>query len=61
MENRQLYRSRDDRWIAGVCGGLAKHFAISTALARWIFVLACEVLAPIYILMWIMVPEESFE
>ncbi|MHA1513193.1 MAG: PspC domain-containing protein [Candidatus Hodarchaeales archaeon] len=30
----KLYRSVDDRWIAGVCGGLGKHFNIDPILIR---------------------------
>ena len=57
-ENKKLYRSRDDRMIAGVCGGLAKHLSIDSRLLRWAFVLTSEVTAPIYILMWIYLDEE---
>ncbi len=39
MENR-LYRSRSNRMIAGVCGGLAKYFNIDPVLIRLIFVLS---------------------
>ena len=57
-ENRQLNRSRDDRMIAGVCGGLGKHLDVDPRLLRWIFVLTAEVTAPIYLLMWIFLDEE---
>ena len=60
-ESKTLYRSRDDRMIAGVCGGLAKHLNIDLRLLRWIFVLTAEVTAPIYILMCIFVDEEPVE
>ena len=33
MANK-LRRSRDDRWIAGVCGGLAEYFGISSKVMR---------------------------
>ena len=36
----KLYRSVDDRWIAGVCGGLGKHFNIDPILIRIGFILA---------------------
>ncbi len=60
-ENRKLYRSRDDRRIAGVCGGLAKHLDIDYRLLRWAFVLTAEVTAPLYLLMWICLDEEPVE
>jgi phage shock protein C len=60
-ENKKLYRSRDDRKIAGVCGGLAKYLNINPHLLRWAFVLTAEVTAPIYLLMWKYVEEEPVE
>jgi len=36
---KRLYRSSDDRVIAGVCGGLAAYFNISTWVPRLIFAL----------------------
>ena len=38
MEKR-LYRSRDDRMIWGVCGGLAQYFNIDPTIVRIIAVL----------------------
>jgi phage shock protein PspC (stress-responsive transcriptional regulator) len=58
---KKLYRSRDDRRIAGVCGGLGKFLNIEPRLLRWAFVLTAEVTAPIYILMWIYLDEEPVE
>ena len=57
-ENKKLYRSRDDRKIAGICGGLAKHLNINVHLLRWAFVLTAQLTAPIYLLMWIYLEEE---
>jgi phage shock protein PspC (stress-responsive transcriptional regulator) len=37
-EPKQLRRSRSDRWIAGVCGGLAEYFGLSAAIYRVLFV-----------------------
>jgi phage shock protein PspC (stress-responsive transcriptional regulator) len=54
-------RSRTDRWLAGVCGGLAK----STGMESWAWRLVFAVLALfggagllIYVLLWIFVPSE---
>ena len=60
-ENKKLYRSRDNRRIAGVCGGLGKYLDIDPRLLRWAFVLTAEVTAPIYIVMWICLDEEPVE
>ena len=57
-ENRTLYRSRDKRMIAGICGGLDKHLSIDPRLLRWASVLTAEATAPIYILMWIFLDKE---
>lgn len=61
MEKR-LYRSRDDRMIAGVCGGVAKYFDMDPTIVRIIFVLlifanGLGILA--YIIMAIVVPLEG--
>jgi phage shock protein C len=57
----RLRRSRSDRWIAGVCGGVAA----STGVESWIWRLILAVLALfggtgvlLYILLWIFVPDE---
>ena len=57
-ENKNLYRSRDDRHIAGICGGLAKYLHIDSRLLRWSFVLTAQVTAPLYLLMWIYLEKE---
>ncbi len=61
MEKR-LYRSQGDRMIWGVCGGLARYFAIDPTIVRIIFVLllfanGAGVLA--YIVLAIVVPLEG--
>jgi phage shock protein C len=38
-ENQKLYRSREDRMIGGVCGGLGEFFGIDSTLIRLLFVL----------------------
>jgi len=61
----KIYRSRDDRMLAGVCGGLAKYFHIDSSIVRLAWVLAS--LASIglgilvYILLVIIFPEEPLE
>lgn len=39
MENKKLYRSRTDKMVAGVCGGLGKYLSIDPTLIRLIFAL----------------------
>jgi phage shock protein C len=60
-EPRKLYRSRDDRKVAGVCGGLAQYFNIDPTLIRVLFVVTALLGGPgllAYLLLWIVVPEE---
>ena len=39
-ERPTLYRSSGDRWIAGVCGGIAEHLGVSSALVRLLMIVA---------------------
>jgi len=60
---RTFRRSRDDRMIAGVCGGLAKLTGIDATIVR-ILLVAATLLGfgagvVIYLVCWILVPEEA--
>jgi len=61
MEERRLYRSRSDRMIAGVCGGIAEYFEIDPTLIRLLAAVAAIVsfgaIAVAYLVMAIVVPE----
>jgi phage shock protein PspC (stress-responsive transcriptional regulator) len=60
-ETRKLYRSRTDRKLAGVCGGLAQYFNADPTLIRVLFVVLALLGGPglvIYLVLWILVPEE---
>lgn len=39
-QKKKLFRSRTDKKIAGVCGGLARYFGISSTMVRLIFAIA---------------------
>lgn len=59
---RTLRRSRSDRMVAGVCGGIAAMFGIDAALVR-IGLVAATLLgfgagAVLYLICWLVVPEE---
>ncbi|MBB4662655.1 PspC domain-containing protein [Conexibacter arvalis] len=64
LPRRRLERSRGDRVIAGVCGGLARHLGVDPVLVR-IVVLATVVFGGFgvvaYLAAWLMVPEEGAE
>jgi len=56
---KKLYRSRSDRMIAGVCGGLAEHFNIDSTWVRLIFVLFFFLGGSallIYVILWVIMP-----
>lgn len=60
--SKKLYRSRTDRKIAGVCGGIAEYLGVDVIVVRLIFVALLLVgVGPIillYLIMWLVVPEE---
>jgi phage shock protein PspC (stress-responsive transcriptional regulator) len=58
--SKRLYRSRKDRKIAGVCGGLGEYFNVDPVIFRilWVILLlgaGTGLLA--YIIFWLIVPE----
>jgi phage shock protein C len=58
---RKLYRSRSDRKLAGVCGGLAQFFNLDPTLIRVLLVVLAVLGGSgilIYLAMWIMVPNQ---
>ncbi|NGP86954.1 PspC domain-containing protein [Fodinibius halophilus] len=38
-ESKKLYKSRTDKKLSGVCGGLAKYFGISSTVIRLLFII----------------------
>jgi len=57
----KLYRSRENRMIAGVCGGLGEYFQIDPVLIRVLFVVATfggGIGFLGYIVLWIVIPEK---
>ena len=60
-ETRKLYRSRSNRQVAGVCGGLAQYFNLDATLIRILFIVLAVLGGSglvIYLAMWIIVPNE---
>lgn len=55
-----LVRPRE-RWIAGVCSGLADRFGVSAKTVRLLFVVSCLLPGPqfvVYLALWIVVPSQ---
>lgn len=56
-----LRRSRDDRWLGGVCGGLARVTGFKSWIWRLLFallVLCGGTGVVVYLLMWILIPAD---
>ncbi len=60
-EYRKLYRSRTERMLGGVCGGIGEYFGIDPTLVRLLFVVAGLFGGPVgfiaYLIFLIVVPE----
>ncbi|MGV0326849.1 PspC domain-containing protein [Corynebacterium confusum] len=58
--NDKLHRSTTDRYVAGVCGGIADTYNVDATLVRALFAIATLAGAwglAIYIVLWICMPE----
>jgi phage shock protein C len=60
----RLLRSRSDRVIGGVCGGIGRHLRIDPVIVRLVFVVllfagGSGLLA--YIVAWVVIPEEPLD
>lgn len=61
---RTLSRSRHDRVLAGVVGGIAHRFGWSSTLLRVIYVIGSILSAAfpgilVYLILWLLMPEEG--
>ncbi|MCK5744000.1 MAG: PspC domain-containing protein [Caldisericia bacterium] len=57
-DSRRLFRSRSSKVIGGVCGGIGDYFNIDPVIIRLIMIFIVPAALLIYIIMWIVVPEE---
>jgi phage shock protein C len=60
---KRLYRSRDERMLAGVCGGLGAYLGVDPTLVRILTVASLFLPGPqliAYLVAWIIVPEEPY-
>jgi phage shock protein C len=61
---KRLYRSRSNRMLFGVCGGLGEYLNVDPTVIRLIFVLAFLPGGPgllAYLVLALLVPEEPLE
>lgn len=61
MAQGRLTRSQSNKWIAGICGGIAEHFGWDADLLRLIWVILtvgtmfCGCI--IYLILWLIMPQ----
>ena len=63
-QEKRLYRSRDERKLGGVCGGIAEYFQIDATLIRVLFVAGCFFYLAgllIYVVLLVSLPENPLE
>lgn len=61
---KKLYRSRENRVLGGICGGLGEYFDVDPTLVRVLFVFGAFLGLPgalllIYLVMLIVIPQET--
>lgn len=61
---RKLARSRNDKIIAGVCGGVAEYFGWTPWMVRFVYVLVSIFSAAfpgiiIYLILWFLMPKQQ--
>lgn len=61
-DTKRLYRSRDDRMVAGVCGGIAEYLGLDPTLVRVGYVLLSVLTVAFpgilaYLILMIVIPE----
>ncbi|MGQ4618022.1 PspC domain-containing protein [Nocardia sp. R7R-8] len=58
---RRFTRSAHDKWIAGVCGGIAEYLGWNANVVRLLFVVSCLLPGPqfvIYLVLWLLMPKK---
>ncbi|WP_327112758.1 PspC domain-containing protein [Nocardia sp. NBC_01730] len=58
---RRFVRSAHDKWIAGVCGGIADYLGWNANVVRLLFVVSCLLPGPqfvIYLVLWLLMPKK---
>ncbi len=63
---KKIYRSRDDKMVAGICGGIGEMFELDPTLVRLgvVFLAIATAVLPVlatYLVGWIIVPDRPHE
>ena len=64
MESKRLYKSRSNRMVCGVCGGIAEYLKLDPTVIRLLFALFCFLGGSgilVYIIAAIIIPEEPID
>ncbi len=61
---KKLYRSKKNRMIAGICGGIGEYFDIDPTLVRVIYIIVSvfSVAFPgilVYLILWVIIPHSN--
>lgn len=62
MQDKKLFKSKNDRKIAGVCGGVAKYLNIDSTVVRVLWALSCCIVGGgllAYIICAVVMPDEQ--
>lgn len=65
MDNqKRLHRSRTDKMIGGVCGGLGEYFNVDPTIIRVLWVVLTLIPLPgsgilAYLILWIIMPQDA--
>ena len=62
MTQERLTRSQSNKWIAGICGGIADYFGWNADLLRlvWLVLTVCTVFCGgiVYLILWLIMPQD---
>ena len=62
---KRLYRSRKERMLGGICGGLGEHIDVDPTIIRMVLVVvtlfSLGIGIIVYIIAWILIPESPGE
>jgi phage shock protein C len=61
-EQKKLYRSKENKLIGGVCGGLGEYFDVDPTIIRLLWVIVILMGGSgilIYLVLWVVIPEKK--
>lgn len=59
-KTKRLYRSRTEKILGGVCGGIAEYFNVDPTIVRILWILFCLAYGAgilLYIILWFIMPK----